>query len=182
MRKAFLMMALFLAVMAAPAMASSTQQTNNIRMSPYYFASLTQNTNQSMWVRIAPPDGMSSVTSALFHFKVFTAGSTTTYTLYVNNQTCGTYLVDTQFANSGQYEIAFDCTLLVQKPGNYSINMKSSRDSGSAYGWLDLTYTDNPASLLSAGTEYQNSGCIQTRSRACSSARCSAATSMSKSG
>jgi hypothetical protein len=157
MCKAFLLMALFLAAMAAPAMAGSTQQTNNIRMSPYYFASLPQDTNQSMWVRIAPPDNVASVTSALFHFKVFTSGSTTTYTLFVNNKTCGTYLVDTRFANSGQYEIAFDCTSLVQKQGNYSVQLRASVNSGSFYGWLDITYTNKPPAVIGItthGTEY----------------------------
>jgi len=137
--------------------AISTQQFNNIHMTPYYFPSLPAQTNQTMWVYINPPDNIAKVLSALFHFKAFTSGSTTTYTLYVNNKKCGDFLVSTTYANSGQNEIAFDCTDLITATGNYTVILKSSRDAGSFFGWLDLTYMNNPPSSIASigGTEYQ---------------------------
>jgi hypothetical protein len=134
--------------------ASSTQQFNNIRLNPYYYSSLTANTNQTMTVSVNPSDNIASVTSAIIHFKTFTSGSTTTYILYVNGKLCGTFLVNTAFANSGQNEVAFDCTSLITKAGVYTLNFKSSVNSGAGFGWLDLTYVNNPITLDVKGTEY----------------------------
>jgi hypothetical protein len=134
---------------------ASTQSSNSIKFTPYYFSTITANMNQTMWVNINPPDGIASIVSSLFHFKVFTGGSTTNYILYVDNKLCGVYLVDTSFANSGQYEIAFDCTHLIKTSGNYTIKLKSDKNAGSFYGWLDLTYMNNPISISTSGTEYQ---------------------------
>jgi hypothetical protein len=148
--------ALFTSIFLMPLVsASSTQQYNNIRLNPYYYPSLTANTNQTMYVYVYPPDNIASISSAIIHFKTFTSGSTTTYTLYVNGKLCGTFLVNTQFANSGQNEVAFDCTDLMAGTGNYTLNFKSSVNSGAGFGWLDLTYTNNQIKIETAGTDYQ---------------------------
>jgi len=154
MKKMIIALLFFFSLFSIPVFATSTQQFNNIKLSPYYFSTLPQNVNQTMSVTINPPDNIASIISALFHFKVFTGGSTTNYILYVNNKLCGTYLVDTSFANAGQYEIAFDCTSLIQRAGTYVVKLKSDRNAGSFYGWLDLTYMNNPIELISSGTEY----------------------------
>lgn len=135
------------------ASASSTQQTNTIKMTPYYFSSLPQNTNQTMYAYVDIP-AMNKVFSALFHFKIYTGGATTTYTLFVDDNLCGTYLVSTSYANAGQSEISFDCTTLMQNQGNHIVKMKSSVNAGSFFGWLDMTYEQNPFTISSGGTEY----------------------------
>lgn len=145
---------LFFLLIVPTVFAGSTQQFNNIHLTPYYFETLPANTNRTMYVNINPPDGITSVLSAIFHFKAFTSGATTTYTLYINKKLCGTFLVSTTYANAGQNEIAFDCTNLMQFADNYTVEMKSSRDAGSFFGWLDLTYMNNPTSIWSGGTEY----------------------------
>lgn len=134
--------------------ASSTQQFNNIRLNPYYRNSMSLNTNYTYNVTINPPDNIASVISAVFGFNVFTSGQSTNYTFYINGNFCGYQYVDTAFANAGQYYISFDCSSLITKSDTYNITLRPSANAGSSFGWLDLTYMNNPATLISSGTEY----------------------------
>jgi len=144
LRRFSIMLFLLLSVSYIGVLAEPTQQFNNIKMTPYYFSSLPANTNQTMWININPPDNISSMISVLFHFKAFTSGQTTNYTLYVNDKLCGVFTISTTFANSGQNEIAFDCTNLISGIGNYTIKLKSNVNAGSFFGWVDLVYVNKP--------------------------------------
>lgn len=134
-----------------------TQQYNKIFLTPFYRASMTNNLNYTYSVAVQPPDGISSVKSAILSFDIYIT-PTVTFSAWVNNKSCNTpsYQVSTTYASQGQGRITFDCSNVINKAGIYSIVLKITQaNAGASTGWLDLTYMNNPRGNLDLhGTEY----------------------------
>lgn len=134
-----------------------TQQYNKIFLNPFYTPSMTINTNYTFNVTINPPDGVSSVKSAIVTFDVWMT-PTVTFQLWVNNKTCNnpTYIISTTFASAGRGVATFDCSNVITSVGTYIVTFKPTQANvGAGTSWLDLTYMNNPKGGLSlSGTEY----------------------------
>jgi hypothetical protein len=149
---------LLLLPMTAKAVQEPTQQFNSIYLSPFYVNSMTQNTDYNYAVLVDPPDGISSVKSAILSWDIWMTPSRN-FTVKVNNQACNTqfYYISTTYAGSGLARIKFDCTNVITKAGLYNITFTiSGGNTGSSTAWLELTYMNSPKSKLSIfGTEYK---------------------------
>jgi len=148
---------LLLLPMTAKAVQEPTQQFNSIYLSPFYVNSMTQNTDYNYAVLVDPPDGISSVKSAVLSWDIWMTPSRN-FTVKVNNKNCNTqfYYISTTYASSGLARIKFDCTNVITKAGLYNITFTiSGGNTGSSTAWLELTYMNSPKSKLSIfGTEY----------------------------
>ena len=134
-----------------------TQQFNQIYLNPFYRTSLTSGTNYTSTLAVNPPDGITSVISAIINWNAQINGQTQTFTLWVNNQSCNTpsYSVATAYSATGNVQFAFDCSNIINHVGNYTITMKSAVNTGAMTGRLDLTYINNPKGEMTIhGTEY----------------------------
>lgn len=134
-----------------------TQQYNQIYLNPFYRESMTNNNNYTYTLQVNPPDGISEVKNAIIKFDIYLTPTVTFY-LWVNGQTCNnpSYQVHTTYMDSGIGSVAFDCSNIINKAGNYTIKLKpSGANTGASNGWLDLTYMNSPkAQMTMFGTEY----------------------------
>jgi hypothetical protein len=134
-----------------------THQSNKIFLNPFYRVSMAINTNYSYIVIVNPPDGISSIKSAIINFDVYMTPSVT-FALFVNGQSCNnpTFVVSTTYAGAGQGRITFDCSNVINKEGTYNLNLRVTQaNTGAVSGWLDLTYMNNPQGDMDiSGTEY----------------------------
>jgi hypothetical protein len=141
-------------VMAAQPM----QQSNKIYLDPFYRQSMLLGTNYTYLIKVNPPDGISSVVSAIISFDIYMTPSVN-FSLSVNGQKCNTpwFYVSTTFASAGQARVNFDCNNIINKSGTYTVVLRATQaNTGSVSGWLDLTYMNNPAGTVEvSGTEYQ---------------------------
>lgn len=135
------------------------QKYEKILLNPYYASNLTNNVWRNYTISVNPTDGFSRVVSALVNFKVFMTGQTITFSLLVNGIPCNnpTYVISTTYAIAGQNDISFDCSNVINKTGDYRIDLRASgSNTGSVLAWLDLTYFNNPrGDLTMHGTEYK---------------------------
>jgi hypothetical protein len=152
----FLLFALPL-VLVQQSNSEPTYQFNKLYLTPFYRASMVQNTNYTYSIEVNPPDKISKVANAMLTFQVYYS-PTVTYNLWVNNQVCNnpTFTISTTYAGAGMGYISFDCSNIITKSGTYNIKIRSTKDSGASYGWLDLTYMNKPKGTTEiSGTEYQ---------------------------
>jgi len=149
---------LALLLLSAVTFADSTQQYNKLYLNPFYKDSLTNNVNSSFSVTINPPDRIAEVNSAILNFNVYATGQTTNYSLWMNGQQCNTrnFYVSTTYATSGQVQLSFDCTNIMNKAGTYSVVLRpSGSNTGAVTGWLEITYMNKPQGTVEiSGTEY----------------------------
>lgn len=134
-----------------------TQQSNKLFLNPFYRASMTNGQNYTYNVTINPPDGLSSVSSAIISFDVYIS-PTVNFNIWVNDKSCNTplYTISTTYAGAGQSRITFDCSNIITSSGIYTITLKpTSQNTGAITGWIDLTYSNNPIGTMTVhGTEY----------------------------
>lgn len=146
-----------LSIIVTPASSESTYQFNKLYVTPFYRVSMIANTNYTYSVDVNPPDKISKVVNAMLTLQVYYS-PTVTYSLWVNNQVCNnpTFTISTTYAGAGMGYISFDCSNIITNSGTYNIKLRSTKDSGASYGWLDLTYMNNPKGMVEiSGTEYQ---------------------------
>lgn len=154
MKKFFLLLALLLLIPVANA--QSTYQYAKIYLSPFYRSGMTQNVNYTYSISISPPDGISEVKSALIFFQIYITPTVEFY-LWVNNKSCNppSFLIHTTYMDAGYSVISFDCSNVIKKEGNYTIILRPTQaNTGSAIGWLDLTYVPRKISMNVFSTEY----------------------------
>jgi len=157
MKKTIIFGLMFLLMVFSVNAVQPTQQYYKSYIDPFYRVSMAVNTNYTYNLVVNPPDGISSVTSAIINFNGQINGQTQTFTLWVNGQSCNnpTYSVATAFSTTGNVQFAFDCSNRITQPGNYTITLRSAVATGAMQGWLDLTYMNSPAGALQLhGTEY----------------------------
>lgn len=134
-----------------------TMETNKIFLNPFYRASMTNNVNSTYNITVMPPDGISSVTSAIISFDMWMT-PTVTFSAWVNGQTCNNanYTITTTFASAGRGVATFDCSNRITKAGTYNVTIRpSGANTGSLTAWLDLTYMNRPfGGIEVSGTEY----------------------------
>jgi hypothetical protein len=143
-----------------------SQQYNKIYINPFYRENLVSNTNYTYNVEVFPADGITKVLNAVLSFNAQINGQTQNFTLWVSNTTTGnrwqkcntpSYSIATAYSATGNAQFYFDCSNRIIKPGNYSVRLKSTVNTGAIQGWLDLTYMNNPvADMTIHGTEYTN--------------------------
>lgn len=147
-----------LLLLSAVTFADSTQQYNKLYLNPFYKDSLANNVNSSFSVTVNPPDRIAEVKSAILNFNIYMTGQTTNYSIWMNGQECNTrnFYVSTTYATSGQVQVSFDCTNILNKAGIYSIILRpSGSNTGAVSGWLEMTYMNSPKGELNMhGTEY----------------------------
>jgi len=134
----------------------STQQSNKIFFSPFYYGSSTQNTNIPFTLIINPPDKIDKIISAVINFDVWINPSVN-FTLLINGKSCNnpSYYISTTYASAGKTIISFDCNNIITYSGIYSVILKANKDTGALTGWIDLTFINNPLGELKlSGTEY----------------------------
>jgi hypothetical protein len=139
------------------AMAEKSQQYNQINLEPYYRTSLTANINYDYNVNIAPPDGFTETISAIIRFKNY-MNPAINYNLTINGASCNPniFQISTTYSGASQADISFDCSNLITSAGNYTIRLRTDKNTGSIYSFLDFTYINNPSGTLKVfGTEYQ---------------------------
>lgn len=137
-------------------LAENTQQYNKIYLNPFYRDSMSSNTNYTYTLNINPSDKIGNVFNAMINFQVYITPSVT-YTLWVNDKSCNnpTFIISTTYASAGLGILSFDCSNVITKSGTYKLTLRSDKNSGSSFGWLDLTYGSNlKGDLLLHGTEY----------------------------
>jgi hypothetical protein len=135
-----------------------TQQYNKLLLSPFYLASMTQNTNYSYSVSIITPDGISQVKSAILTLDAW-INPTRTFNAWMNGVVCNTpsYTVSTTYAGAGRAVLTFDCTNAIIPNSVNTVTFRvAGGNIGASTAWLDLTYMNNPVGgLILGGTEYQ---------------------------
>jgi len=158
MKKIAIFLAFFLMSLPSVMAIQPTQQYNQIFLNPFVLPAMTNNNNYSFIVNVNPPDGISSVKSAIISFDVYMTPSVN-FTVWVNGSLCNTqfFYISTTFSGAGQGRIKFDCSNRITKAGTYNVTLRpSGANIGSINGWLDLTYMNNPLGSFKAyGTEYQ---------------------------
>lgn len=134
-----------------------TQQYNKIYLNPFYRPSMSINTNFTYNITVNPPDGISSIKSAIIVFDTYIT-PTVTFTLFVDGKSCNnpSYIVSTTFAGSGLAKISFDCTNVITQAGDYNFNLRVTQaNTGASTAYLELTYMNRPIGEVDvAGTEY----------------------------
>lgn len=132
-----------------------SQQFNKIYLSPFYRDSMLANTDYTYSLHINPSDGMVKVINAMVTFQVYYS-PTVTYTLKVNGASCNnpSFTISTTYAGASMGYISFDCSNVITTAGAYNLKINSNKASGAIYGWLDITYVNNPTELTIHGTEY----------------------------
>jgi hypothetical protein len=134
----------------------TTQQSSKIFLNPFYKESFTAGGSANYTLYVSPPDKISSVINAIISFNAQINGQTQNFTLLVNGQKCNpaSYMVATAFSTTGNIQFYYDCSNIITKAGNYTVNLKTAVATGAITGWLDLTYINNPSSIVLHGTEY----------------------------
>lgn len=134
-----------------------TQQYNKILLTPFYRSNLTNGVNTSSTVIVNPPDGITSVLSAIINYDVWIT-PTVTFNAWVNGTACNnpTYTISTTFSGAGRAVATFDCTNVIKNPGTYNITLKpTGANTGAVTAWLDFTYMNAPTGEVRVhGTEY----------------------------
>lgn len=135
-----------------------TQQYNKIYLSPFYRASMTQNTNYTYAVMVNPPDRVSEVKSAIISLDAW-INPTRTFMAWVNGIACRseTYTVSTTYAGAGRAVPTFDCGNVITAAGNYTVTLQvTGGNIGASTAWLEIVYMNDPVGNLEmAGTEYR---------------------------
>ena len=134
-----------------------TQQYNKIYLTPFYRESMSANTNYTYTLNINPPDKVSSVTSAIISFNAQINGQSQNFSLWINGQSCNnpSYYVATAFSTTGNTQIYFDCSNRIIQSGVYNVSLRSSVNTGTVQGWIDLVYMNKPLGSTDIfGTEY----------------------------
>jgi len=152
----FLFIFIFGILFISFAVGENTQQYNKIYLDPFYRASMVSNTNYTYNININPPDKIGVVNNAMINFQVYITPSVV-YTLWVNDKSCKspTFTILTTYASAGLGLISFDCSNIINKEGNYKLTLRADKNSGSSFGWLDLTYSNNLKQDFELhGTEY----------------------------
>jgi hypothetical protein len=138
---------------AALGVGQPTQSYSKIFLTPYYTNPLTKNILYNFTLSFTTPDGLSKVNMAVINFNVYVTSSPQDFTLKVNNQSCNNPVY--QATSSGFGQISFDCTNIINHTGTYNLSIISIKDAGSAVGWLETSYINNPRGTSSIfGTEY----------------------------
>lgn len=156
-RKQILILSLILVLLSALALADQTQLFSKIYLTPYYREATISGTQYNYTLSVTPPDGLTQVYSATITFQAYLSPSVN-FSLKVNNQSCNTpsYYVSTTYATAGQGVASFDCSNIINKSGNYTLQLTLSKNTGAINGWLDLTYTNRPLPTMDVfGTEYK---------------------------
>jgi len=158
MSKKWLILAVMFLFLIPSVMAiQPTHQFNQLFLNPFVLPAMTNNQNYSFLVNVNPPDGLSSVKSAIINFDIYMTPSVN-FTVMVNGTLCNTkfFYVSTTYAGAGQGRIKFDCSNRITKAGTYNVTIRpTGANTGSTNGWLDLTYMNNPnAEITIHGTEY----------------------------
>lgn len=154
MRPKLIILLIFLCFLASFVVADQSQLYTKISMTPFYNNPLTKNIPYFFNLSINPPDGVTQVFSAVVKFDIFVTSSLQDFNLTINNQSCNTPIF--QATASGFATIQFDCSNIINQTGNYSLRLISTKDAGSAVGYLDLTYTNKKTPKMTiGGTEYQ---------------------------
>jgi len=156
-RRGIILWLVLLTLVVPFVLADQTQLYSKIFLDPYYRESTTSGVTYNYTLQVNPPDGLTHVYSSTITFQAYLSPSVN-FTLRVNNQTCNTpnYYVSTTYATSGQGTASFDCSNIINKSGNYSVQLTLTKNTGAINGWLDLTYTNKPiASMDVFGTEYK---------------------------
>lgn len=151
----FIFASLFaLLFLSSGARAVSTQDYSKIYLSPFYRDSLTSNTNYTYSIDVTPPI-RTVVASAIIGFDVY-MNPAVTFSIYVNGQPCSTpnFVISTTYSGASQARLTFDCSNVITKQGTYIVTLRSSKNTGSITGWLDVAYSQNQASIETFGTEY----------------------------
>lgn len=164
MAKAVTLLFLLLIVSATLALADQSQLYSKIYLNPYYLGSTSNGVLYNYTLSVNPPDGLTSVYSATITFQAYLSPSVN-FTLLVNNKSCNNanYYVSTTYATAGQGVASFDCSNVINKSGNYSVQLRMSKDTGAINGWLDLTYTNKRQGVVAlSGTEYQVGDAVKT--------------------
>lgn len=146
----------FLLLFLPTATADQTQLYSRILLTPYYRDSTTAGVASNSTVVVNPPDGLTGVYSSILTWDVFMTPAVT-FSLRVNNQSCNTptYNISTTYSGAAQAQVSFDCSNIITKKGNYSIQLTASKNTGAMNGYLDLTYTNQPIGTIElSGTEY----------------------------
>jgi len=130
------------------------QNYNKILLNPYVVSSSKANTNITFNLNLNDTN-INNVKTAIINFQVYMS-PTITFKLYVNDKICNTenYTISTTYAGAGQGLITFDCTNIINSNGNYTIKLSATKDTGSLFGWIDLTYQNIPIQIKTSGTEY----------------------------
>jgi len=151
----------------------SSQVFSKIYLTPFYRTSMAANTDYTYSLIVDPPDGITNIKNAMITFQVYYS-PTVTYTLSVKpNKFTSKYskmvekglplsfcnnkdfTISTTYAGAGMGYISFDCSNIIRNQGNYSLVLNANKGSGASYGWVDLTYMNNPKGTPSIfGTEY----------------------------
>jgi hypothetical protein len=81
------------------------------------------------------------VLNALLKFKVLVS-PTVNFTAFVNGTSCNNrfFLISTTYASAGQFEIAFDCSNVINTTGSFNVSLRPSATTGSVVGWVEITY------------------------------------------
>jgi|GEM_PF-5377505 len=159
-RYIWIALAVMLIIMAVN-VSAETVVTSKVLLSPFYVNSLTT-AGQNYSFTFDAPDGLSRVLNALLKFKVIIS-PTINFTVFVNNRPCNNpfFFISTVFANQGQFDIAFDCTNIINTTGIYNVSLKPSASTGSVIGWVEITYinkifTDLNSSIVSVNDTVKN--------------------------
>ncbi len=153
----FMILVVALGASASAQSIKPSQQTTKIFLDPFYRESLSSGVNYTYTVKVNPPDGVSSVTSAIVTFSTYDS-PTITYFVWVNGQVCNTenFLISATFASAENHQVLFDCSNIIVDKGTYEIILQTNDPTGASTAWLDITYmnTVNP-SITVQGTEYE---------------------------
>jgi len=134
----------------------SRQVTNKIYLSPFYRASIAQNTNYTYSLPLNPPDGMNGVSNAIITIDAWVNPSVTA-SLWVNGESCNnpSYTISTTYAGAGRGVMTFDCTNRIKKSGVYVVTLRSTNNMGASTAWLEVTYkSDAQGDMTVSGTDY----------------------------
>jgi len=135
------------------AITQPTQQFSKIFLNPFYTASLTKNINYTFVLSLSIPDGISRTISSLVTFQIYATSSPQDFFLKVNGKDCNNPSFSA--TSSGLTFATYDCSNVINDNTNYTLTLFSTKDGGSAIGWLDLTYINNPKGEMTlSGTEY----------------------------
>lgn len=149
---------IFIFILVPLVQAYSTQQYNKIYLNPFYLNSMTANVWYNFSVDVNPPDRIKEVKSAIIFFDTYMS-PTRNFTIMVNDKYCNrpsSFYISTTYSSASQARIYFDCSNVITKQGNYTVSLRvAGGNVGSTIGWLDLTYMNNPMSMVTAGTEYK---------------------------
>ncbi len=125
-------------------------------LTPFYVESLTNNANTTFYFYFNP-ESIGKIKSVIVNFQIYITPTVRFY-LVVNETACNppSYLIHTTYMDAGYADIAFDCTQVINKAGNYTIKlMPSGANTGAARGWVDIAYSSAPTSIQVFGTEYK---------------------------